>query len=54
MAVVVTQQNLPNTPNPTVKITLTHAHSFTFARIIGITSTNVSATRDEHKDVAGW
>jgi Flp pilus assembly protein TadG len=44
MTVTVTQQNMPSVPNPTVKITLTHAHTFTFARLIGITSTNVSAT----------
>ncbi len=44
MAVTVTQQNLPNTPNPTVKITLTRSHSFTFARLVGITSSDVSAS----------
>ena len=43
MTVTVRQQSLPDTPNPSVKITLTRSHNFSFARLIGITSTNVSA-----------
>lgn len=44
IAVVVTQQNMPTIPNPMVKVTVTRAHDFTFARLIGISSTDVSAT----------
>ena len=44
MTVTVTQQSLPNTPNPTVKVTLTRSHNFSFARLIGITSSDVSAS----------
>lgn len=53
MTVVVTQQSIPTTPNPTVKVTVTRSHSFTFARLIGISGTNVSATATAIKTSPG-
>ena len=44
MTVTVTQQNWQGTPNPMVKVTIARPHDFTFARLIGIQSTDVSAT----------
>ncbi len=44
MTVTITQQNLPSVPNPQVKVTIQRSHSFTFARLIGISSANVSAS----------
>jgi Flp pilus assembly protein TadG len=43
MTVTIIPQDLPDEPNPRVRIELAHDHSFTFARLIGITSTEVSA-----------
>lgn len=43
MTVTVTQQSLPSSPNPSVRVTLTRSHNFTFARLVGIMSTNVAA-----------
>jgi Flp pilus assembly protein TadG len=44
MTVTVIPQNLPSEPNPRVQVELAHDHDFTFARLIGITSSEVSAS----------
>jgi Flp pilus assembly protein TadG len=41
--IAVIPQDLPDEPNPRVVVELAHDHDFTFARLIGITSTEVSA-----------
>jgi Flp pilus assembly protein TadG len=53
MTVTITQQNLPNVPNPTVKVAIQRSHSFTFARIVGITSSNASASATSFKTSPG-
>ncbi len=44
LTVTITPQNLPSVPNPQVKVTIQRSHSFTFARLIGISSANLSAS----------
>jgi len=44
MTVTITQQSLPAEPNPKVKVTIEKSHSFTFARMVGISSAEVQAS----------
>lgn len=44
MDVTIIPQNIPSEPNPKVRVELTRPHEFTFARMIGIASTDVQAT----------
>jgi Flp pilus assembly protein TadG len=46
-------QNLPSVPNPKVKVTIQRSHSFTFARMVGINSSNVSASATSFKTSPG-
>src|SRR3990170_3888138 len=44
MTVTIIPQSLPNEPNPKVRVSLTRSHSFTFARLVGVTSATVQAS----------
>jgi Flp pilus assembly protein TadG len=44
MSATIIPQNLPSEPNPRVQVDLARDHDFTFARLIGITSAEVSAS----------
>ena len=43
MTVTVIPQNLPSEPNPKVRVRIERSHDFTFARLIGVSSSEVQA-----------
>ncbi|OGO50885.1 MAG: hypothetical protein A2148_08015 [Chloroflexi bacterium RBG_16_68_14] len=53
MTVTVIPQSLPSEPNPKVRVALERSHSFTFARLIGITSAAVGASATAIKTSPG-
>ena len=52
MTVTIIPQSLPNEPNPKVRVEIDRDHSFTFARLVGVTSATVEAGADAIKTSA--